>query len=385
MKKIILLGSTGSIGTQTLDVLDRNNGKFSVELLTGNKNADLLEKQIRKYNPKFAAISDEKSYYDLKNKIKDTNTKLYGGADGIAEAVELSEADIAVSAIMGVAGLIPTYCAIKKGMDIALANKETLVTAGKLITELCKKNNVKLLPVDSEHSAVFQCLNALEDKKFLKKIILTASGGPFYGKTLNELKNVTPSDALKHPNWSMGRKITIDSATMMNKGLEIIEAKWLFDVDICDIDVLIHRESIVHSMVQFSDNSVLAQMGLPDMRGPISYALNFPEREFVSGEIELDLSDIGNLTFGSPDYETFKCLRLAKSAINFGGTMPCYLNGANEAAVELFLDNKIGFTDIADLIEKAMSKHKIEVNYDIDDIIKIDKSARECIYELVGR
>ena len=382
MKKITLLGSTGSIGTQTLKVVDRNLDKFSVTGITANKNIDLLEQQIRKYKPSKAAVADEALFKSLKNKVKDLNTKIYAGTDGLCEVAGYSNADIAVSSIMGIAGLMPTVTAINNGLDIALANKETLVTAGQLITNLCKEKNVKLLPVDSEHSAIFQCLSS-ENSKFLKKIILTASGGPFYGKNRADLMNITPEQALKHPNWSMGRKITIDSATLMNKGLEVIEAKWLFGVDVADIDVLVHRESIIHSMVQFTDNSVLAQLGLPDMCGPISYALYYPEREAISDAEELDLAKLASLTFGKPDEETFKCLKLAKKAIEIGGTMPAYMNGANEMAVELFLNNKIEFLQIGDIIEKAMLSYKPRYEYNLDDVKNADVTARNDVNNLI--
>ena len=382
MKKITLLGSTGSIGTQTLKVVDRNTDKFTVTGITANRNIELLEKQIRKYKPSKAAIADEALFKSLKNNLNDVDVKLYAGVEGLCEVAAHTSADIAVSSIMGIAGLLPTISAINEGIDIALANKETLVTAGQLIINLCKEKNVNLLPVDSEHSAIFQCIDN-KNKEFVKKIILTASGGPFYGKTLDELKSITPKQALKHPNWSMGRKITIDSATLMNKGLEIIEAKWLFDVDLSDIDVLVHKESIIHSMVQFTDNSVLAQLGLPDMCGPISYALNYPNREKCIDSEELDLSALGSLSFGKPDENTFKCLKLAKEAINTGGTMPAFMNGANEVAVELFLDEKIAFLEIADIIEDAMKSYKPEYNYDLKDVTNADIIARNIVNSLI--
>ena len=382
MKKITVLGSTGSIGTQTLDVVDRQNDKFEVCGLAANRNVKLLSEQIRKYKPQKAAIFDESLYSELKSSVSDCSTEVLCGSDGVREVAAQTGADVALSAIVGIAGLLPTLDAIDNGIDIALANKETLVTAGSLVTDRISKKNVKLLPVDSEHSAIFQCLNG-EKHKNIKKIILTASGGPFFGKTTDELKNVTVKDALNHPNWSMGSKITIDSATLMNKGLEFIEAKWLFDVDTDNIDIVVHRQSIIHSMVEFSDGSIMAQMGKPDMRTPISVALNYPDREYLNQE-PLDFSTLKSLTFDKPDYSTFKCLPLAIKAIKQGGTMPAFLNGANEAAVALFLEEKIRFLDIADLIEQAMSKYESIADYTIEDVLEADKKAREIILNIVG-
>lgn len=382
MKRITVLGSTGSIGTQTLDVVDRQSDRFEVCGLAANRNVKLLSEQIRKYKPQKAAIFDETLYRELKTSVSDCFTQILCGSDGVREVSARTGADVALSAIVGIAGLLPTLDAIDEGIDIALANKETLVTAGKLVTDRIKEKNVKLLPVDSEHSAIFQCLNG-EKSKFIKRIILTASGGPFFGKTHDELKNVTLKDALNHPNWSMGNKITIDSATLMNKGLEFIEAKWLFDVDIDKIDIIVHRQSIIHSMVEFTDGSVIAQMGKPDMRTPISVALNYPDREILSQE-SLDFSTLSSLTFNKPDYGTFKCLPLAIDAIKAGGTAPAYLNGANEAAVALFLNEKIGFLDIADIIGEAMNKHNNVVNYSLDDVLNADKSARKAVMDIIG-
>ncbi len=383
MKKITVLGSTGSIGTQTLDVVDRQNDKFEVCGLAANRNVKLLSEQIRKYKPKKAAIFDETLYNDLKSAVSDCDTEILCGSDGVREVAAHTGADIALSAIVGIAGLLPTLDAIDNGIDIALANKETLVTAGSLVTDKIRKKNVKLLPVDSEHSAIFQCLNG-ENNKSIKRIILTASGGPFFGKNIEELKSVTVKDALNHPNWSMGSKITIDSATLMNKGLEFIEAKWLFDVDIDKIDIVVHRQSIIHSMVEFSDGSVMAQMGKPDMRTPISVALNYPDREVLNND-PLDFSTLKALTFDKPDYETFKCLPLAINAIKQGGTMPAFLNGANEAAVALFLEGKIGFLDIADIIEKAMNGYNTIYDYTLKDVLDADALARDAILNIVGR
>ncbi len=381
MKKISVLGSTGSIGTQTLDVA-RRMGNIEIYALAGGSNVSLLAEQVREFNPQKVAIFDKEKYSELKALISDTNTKILCGEDGVCEAA-LGDYDIAVSAISGVAGLKPTMTAIECGHDIAFANKETLVAAGDIVTRAVKKHNVKLLPVDSEHSAVFQCINSGESDKHIKKIILTASGGPFFGMKKNELSDITPERALKHPNWSMGRKITIDSATLMNKGLEVIEAAWLFGVNIDDIEVLVHRESIIHSMVKFSDNSVLAQLGLPDMKGPISYALSYPEREAVD-ENGIDFTEISSLTFAKPDTDTFKCLSLARDAFKTGGTMPAFMNGANEAAVELFLNRKIGFLQIAEFIEEAIASHKVVNNFNLSDVMRADCDARRIVKSLAG-
>ena len=382
MKKITVLGSTGSIGTQTLDVVDRQSDKFKVCGLAANRNVKLLSEQIRKYKPQKAAIFDETLYNELKTSVSDCSTEILCGSDGVREVAAHTGADVALSAIVGIAGLLPTLDAIDNGIDIALANKETLVTAGSLVTDRISKKNVKLLPVDSEHSAIFQCLNG-EKHKNIKKIILTASGGPFFGKSHDELKKVTLKDALNHPNWSMGSKITIDSATLMNKGLEFIEAKWLFDVDIDKIDIVVHRQSIIHSMVEFSDGSVMAQMGKPDMRTPISVALNYPDRELLNQD-PLDFSTLKALTFDKPDYDTFKCLPLAIKAVKQGGTMPAFLNGANEAAVALFLEEKISFLDIADIIEQAMNGYESVTDYKLEDILNADRLARESILNIIG-
>lgn len=376
MKKISLIGSTGSIGTQTLDVIEKSDNLKAVAL-TANSNVKLLADQIRKFSPSFACIADKSLYNELKNAVADLPVKISSGYEGLIEASTLGEADTVLTAIVGNAGLELTVEAIKAKKNIALANKETLVTAGEIIIPLCKENDVMLLPVDSEHSAIFQCLNG-ENRKNISKIILTASGGPFYGRTYDELKNVTVKDALNHPNWSMGSKITIDSATLMNKGLEMIEAKWLFGVEICDVIPVIHRESIIHSAVEFVDGSVIAQMGMPDMRLPISYALNYPNRT-VSPATPLDIFAIDKLTFGKPDTDTFKCLNLAIRASKTGKTMPAAMNGANEAAVDLFLKGKIGFLDIADVVEAAMDNHTTE-EVSIDSVLRADSKAREFVY-----
>ncbi len=382
MKNISILGSTGSIGTQTLDVARRSDN-LKILGITGNKNIRLLEEQIREFSPVKAAVADEKLYNELKFKVKDTNTEILCGEEGLIEIASMDKAECVVSSLVGISGLKPTLAAVECGKDIALANKETLVTAGEFFMNKVKENNVKLLPVDSEHSAIFQCLEAQNSEKFIKKILLTCSGGPFFGKKREELSEMTAKDALKHPNWNMGSKITIDSSTLMNKGFEVIEAKWLFDVDVEDIEVIVHRQSIIHSMVHFSDNSVIAQLGLPDMRVPISYALNYPYREKVE-ENGINFFECAPLTFEKPDEETFKCLALAKKAIKTGGTMPAFLNGANEVAVEQFLNGCIKFNEIGDLIETALNGYSPVYNYNLDDITNADKEARNSVYSLIG-
>lgn len=378
MKNISLIGSTGSIGTQSLEVIE-NSDNLHVVALTANSNAKLLSEQIRKYSPLFACIADENLYSELKLLVSDLPVKISAGYDGLIEAATLDETDTVLTAIVGNAGLKLTVEAIKSRKNIALANKETLVTAGEIIMPLCDEYGVSLLPVDSEHSAIFQCLNG-ENRGEISKIILTASGGPFYGKTIEELKNVTVADALNHPNWSMGSKITVDSATLMNKGLEMIEAKWLFGVDINNVMPVIHRQSIIHSAVEFIDGSVIAQMGMPDMRLPISYALNYPKR-VVSVAKHMNIFEIGALTFDKPDTDTFRCLSLAIKAAELGSTYPAAMNGANEAAVDLFLKGEIGFLQIADAVEGAMNTHIAE-DVTIDSILRADKAAREYVYSL---
>lgn len=372
-KTIAILGSTGSIGTQSLDVA-RKHG-FKVDVLAANSNIELLEKQIREFNPSAVAVINEAAAKELKIKVADTKTKVLAGADAVELVAAENKADIVLNSIVGIAGLKPTLAAIEAGKDIALANKETLVTGGHLVKKAIARKGVKLLPVDSEHSAIFQCLQGAP-KGSLKKIILTASGGPFFGKTTEELKNVTPADALKHPNWSMGAKITIDSASLMNKGLEVIEAVHLFDISPDNIEVVVHRQSIVHSAVELADGAVIAQLGTPDMRLPIQYALTYPERyDCPSGS--LNLFEIGNLTFQKPDYETFKPLSACISAIKSGGLKPCAVNGANEAAVALFLEGKIGFLDIGKIVCAALEAQKEVSNYTLSDVFEADKAARE--------
>lgn len=373
---ISILGSTGSIGTQALQVVDDLKGikDISVKGISGNSNIVLLEEQARKYKPELVVVADTEKYTDLKVRLADTDTKVMCGEDGLCAVSTADGVDMVLSAIVGFAGLVPTMRAIEAGKDIALANKETLVTAGALFTDAVKNNGVRLLPVDSEHSAIFQSMHGGKHSE-VNKILLTASGGPFFGKTRDELKSVKKEQALKHPNWSMGAKITIDSATLMNKGLEIIEAKWLFDVDFDDIQVVVHRESIIHSMVEFVDKSVIAQLSLPSMKHPIQYAFTYPER-MPSPDRSVSFAEIGNMTFFKPDEETFRCLALAKKAGRNGGIMPTVLNAANELAVEAFLKDKIGFLDIAEYVEKVMNSYKNKLNPTIEDIIEVDKSVR---------
>lgn len=373
-ENLSILGSTGSIGKQSLDVC-RKCG-YGVKALTAFSSVDEIEKQAREFKPEKVALVDEKVAADLKIKLADTDIKVLGGMDGVCECAEIQSADTVLNSVVGMAGLKPTLTAIYAGKKIALANKETLVAGGQLVMSEAKKHGVEILPVDSEHSAIFQCLQGKPTNKALKKIILTASGGPFFGKTAEELRDVTVEKALKHPNWSMGAKITIDSATMMNKGLELIEAVWLFSVKPDDVDIVVHRESIVHSAVEYDDNSVIAQLGLPDMRIPIQYALTYPER-FESPVGELSLSQIGKLTFFEPDYETFRCINLCRKAINMGGLYPAAVNSANEQANLMFRQGKIGFLDIADRVEAVLEKTPHYDNYTFEDILEIDKFARE--------
>ena len=385
MKNITILGSSGSIGTQSLEVIEENEG-LRAYALSVNKNTRLLEEQVRKFKPKYACVVDDESAKDFKIRVKDTDTKVLSGKEGLLEIASLPEADTVVTAIVGIAGLLPTMEAIKAKKRIALANKETLVTAGNIVMKAAKDNGSEIIPVDSEHSAIFQSLGERyvngKNPEEVKNIILTASGGPFFGKNRDELKNVTVRDALKHPNWSMGAKITIDSATLMNKGLEVIEATHLFGVSAERVKVLVHRQSIVHSMVELTDNAVIAQLGVPDMKLPIQYAITYPERKPMRGN-QLDLDKAADLTFQKPDMETFKCLALSFDAIKAGGNKPVVLNGANEAAVDLFLKEKIGFLDIGDMVEKALNSCEFSEITDIDDVISWDKWAREKIYSLI--
>ncbi|KHS55836.1 1-deoxy-D-xylulose 5-phosphate reductoisomerase [Terrisporobacter othiniensis] len=382
MKKISILGSTGSIGTQTLDVVRKNKDKFEVVAISANSSIDLLLEQILEFNPKYVAVYNEESAKKLKDMIPNNiDIEILSSMEGLVKICELEEVDIVLTAVVGMIGLVPTMAAIKAKKTIALANKETLVTAGEIVMREAKKNNVEILPVDSEHSAIFQCLNG-ERKKNIEKIILTASGGPFRGKKKEELIKVTKNEALKHPNWDMGRKISIDSSTLMNKGLEVIEAKWLFDVDVEDIDIVVHPQSIIHSMVSFRDSSVMAQLGCPDMRLPIEYALTYPERSKTDFE-RLDLAKIATLTFEKPDMETFPCLKLAFKALKLGGTYPAVLNSANEVLVNEFLDDKIGFYDIPYYIERSLDQHNNRSNPTLEDILEVDKETRAFLANLL--
>ena len=374
MKRIAILGSTGSIGTQALDVIRRQADLFCAEVLCAGSNADLLIEQAREFSPNAVAIADESRYAYVCDALRDTDVKVFAGTEAIVGLMEMESIDMVLAAIVGVAGLRPTLHAIECGKPIALANKETMVVAGAIVTAMARQHRVPILPVDSEHSAIFQCL--VGEVSAVDKILLTASGGPFRGMKREELATVTLAQALKHPNWSMGRKVTIDSATLMNKGLEVIEAKWLFGVAAKDIVVHVHPQSIVHSMVQFADGSVKAQLGIPTMETPIQYAFSFPEH-IESHLPRLDLFTQGALTFERPDMDTFRCLALAYKAIERGGNMPCVMNAANEVAVQEFLDGSIGFLDIADRVERAMQDAQFMASPTIDDLIATDKSIRQ--------
>ena len=379
-EKLTILGSTGSIGTQALDVVDMRG--YEVVALTADSNYKLLEQQIRKYKPKYAALSNEEAAKTLRTLVADTDTKVLSGKEGIIECAAAGESDTVLNSIVGIAGLAPTVAAIDAGRNIALANKETLVAGGKIVMDKAKEKGIAILPVDSEHSAIFQSLQGMNKKDELKSIILTASGGPFFGKTREELKSVTVAQALKHPNWEMGAKITVDSASMMNKGLELIEAVWLFDVDPDKVDIVVHRESIIHSLIEYNDNSVIAQLGVPDMRIPIQYALTYPDR-FPSPVKKLNLWDYQNLTFYKPDYDTFECLNLCREAIRRGGLYPCVANGANEMANELFRKGEIGFLEIADKVQLAMEAIKDKKNHTLDDVFEYDSFARQTVRDSI--
>ncbi len=370
MKKIAILGSTGSIGTQTLDVVERNDDLQVVGIAAGS-NIRMLEEQIRRFHPKLAAVGDEKKAAELRKRVADTDCTVTGGMEGLLALAAMPESDILVTAIVGMIGIRPTVEGIRAGKDIALANKETLVTAGHIIMPLAKEYGVRILPVDSEHSAIFQALNG-EDPSRIHKLLITASGGPFRGKKREELTNIRVEDALKHPNWAMGQKITIDSATLVNKGLEVMEAKWLFHMDLDRIQVVVQPQSVIHSMVEFVDGGIIAQLGTPDMRLPIQYALYGGERRFLPGE-RLDFAALGSITFEEPDMDTFKGLPLAMEASQKGGSMPTVFNAANEKAVGMFLNRKIGFLDIYSIIEEAMERHKVIENPDVDEITGIEQ------------
>ena len=382
MKKIAILGSTGSIGTQTLEVV-RENGDIEVTALAAGQNIGLLEKQIREFSPRLAAVWDEERAFELRSRIRDLDTQVLSGMDGLIQVSTEEKADILVTAIVGMIGIRPTMEAIRAGKDIALANKETLVTAGHLIMPLARERGVSILPVDSEHSAIFQSLQGGQEKA-LKKILLTASGGPFRGRTREELKDVQVEDALKHPNWEMGQKITIDSSTMANKGLEVIEAKWLFDVDVDQIQVVVQPQSVIHSMVEYEDGAVIAQLGTPDMKLPIQYALYYPERRYLPGE-RLDFWSIGKLDFERPDTETFRALDLAYRAGRAGGSLPTVFNAANEMAVAKFLDRQIGYLEITDLIGECMERHVNIPSPSLDEILDTEAGVYEYINSRLGR
>jgi len=374
LKRLSILGSTGSIGTQTLDIVDEHPSDLSVVSLAAGRNVSLMEEQIRRYKPYIAALYDEKAAEELRIKTRDTAVKVLSGMEGIMEAASI-DSEITVGAMVGMIGIRPTLAAIRAGHDIALANKETLVTAGHIITREAEENGVKLLPVDSEHSAIFQSLNG-EKHSAVEKILLTASGGPFRGKSIDQLKDMTAEKALKHPNWDMGPKVTIDSSTLVNKGLEVMEAHWLFDVSYDNIEVLIHPQSIVHSGVQFKDGAVIAELGVPDMHLPIQYALFYPERMSLSME-RLDLFKLGSLTFERPDMKTFRGLELAFTAARTGGSLTTVFNAANEEAVKLFLNGKIKYPEITEKIEEAMDWHTLISDPDLDQVFETEKETRE--------
>jgi 1-deoxy-D-xylulose-5-phosphate reductoisomerase len=374
LRNISILGSTGSIGTQTLEVV-RNIKDIKVSALTGNQNIDLLEKQVYEFLPEIVVVMDEKKAKELKDRIKAVPTKVLWGMEGLIEAATLPEIDTVVTSVVGNIGIEPTFYAIESGKNIALANKETLVSAGQLVMDAAKRKGVHIYPVDSEHSAIFQALQGNEGNA-ISRILLTASGGPFRGKPIEDLAEVTVEEALHHPNWSMGKKITIDSATMMNKGLEVMEARWLFDVKPSQIEVLVHPQSIVHSAVEFEDGAIMAQMGEPDMRVPIQYALTYPKR-VKNTYPKVDFTKRNQLTFEKPNQEVFRCLALAYKAMEIGGTMPTVLNAANEIAVEQFLNKNISFLQIAELIEKTMNAYTVKYQYDIKDLLNADKWARD--------
>lgn len=376
MRKISVIGSTGSIGTQTLDIAGRESDRIKVTSLAAGSNVKLMEEQVRRFSPAFVSMGNEDAAKDLRDRIRDTDTAVCAGEDGLLRVASDPECDMVVAGIVGMIGIRPAIAAIESGKTLALANKETLVAAGSIITELARKNGVRILPVDSEHSAIFQSLEG-QSRKNVDKIILTASGGTFRGMDRDALSKVTVKDALKNPNWVMGQKVTIDSASLVNKGLEVMEASWLFDVAPEDIEVVIHPQSILHSAVMYSDGAVIGQMGLPDMRMPISYALFYPER-MNWNEAKLDLTTLGSMTFEKPDTDVFRGLPLAMRAAAAGGTMPAVFNAANEEAVSMFLKGKAGFLDIYDIISMAMDSHRVIAEPDLDDIFEAEREAREC-------
>ena len=380
-KNIAILGSTGSIGTQALEVISEQPDMFQVEVLTANKNSELLIKQAIKHKPNAVVIVDDKQYSYVNSKLKNLDIKVFSGNDALSQVVEMSSVDLVLTALVGYAGLKPTINAIKSKKDIALANKEVLVVAGEMITKMAKKNNVNILPVDSEHSAIFQCLTG-EYMNPIEKIILTASGGPFRGFSKDALRKVSKKDALKHPNWEMGQKITIDSATMMNKGLEVIEAKWLFNLDAKQIEVVVHPESIIHSLVCFEDGSMKAQLGLPDMKCPIQYAFSYPKR-LKNNHKRFNFSDYPTLNFEKPDTSVFECLRLSYESMVIGGNAPCVLNAANEIAVQAFLDEKINFLKIPKIVSSCLEKTNFVPNPNYDDYVSTDEEVRKLAKDFI--
>ncbi len=382
MKKIAILGSTGSIGTQTLEIV-RENSELQVVALAAGSNVELMERQIREFRPAVAAMWKEEAAEELKKRVADLEVKIVSKMDGLLEIATLESVEILVTALVGMIGIRPTIAAIEQGKDIALANKETLVTAGHLIMPLAQKKGVSILPVDSEHSAIFQSMRG-EKKEQIEKILLTASGGPFRGRKREELTQIQPRDALKHPNWSMGRKITIDSSTLVNKGLEVIEAKWLFDLTLEQIQVVIHPQSIIHSMVQYRDGGIIAQLGTPDMKLPIQYALFYPDRMPMKGK-RVDFYELGTMTFEKPDISTFEGLALAYEAARIGGSMPTVYNAANEKAVSLFLEEKISYLGITELISDAMKHHQVIYNPNLEEILKTEQESYQYINEVVGK
>lgn len=379
-KKISILGSTGSIGTQSLEVCEKHG--FEVIAIAARSNVKLLNEQARKFGAKYVCAYDENKYSELKKLLADTSAEVLCGMEGLCRLASLDEADIILNSVVGMVGLLPTLTAIESGKDVALANKETLVAGGELVMDLAKKKGVNIFPVDSEHSAIYQCLQG-NKRSQLSKVILTASGGPFYGMTSEDLKKVTKADALRHPNWSMGNKITIDSATLMNKGLEFIEAKWLFDLTPDQIEIVVHRQSVVHSAVEYNDYSVIAQLGTPDMKIPIQYALLYPDRMECPTK-RLSLTDYGTLTFDKPDYETFKCLSAAIKAIGMGGAYPCLVNSANEEAVSLFLNDKISFIEIGEIVSSVTENFGRSDITCYEDVMRADKAARDWVNGLVS-
>lgn len=382
IKKISVLGSTGSIGTQTLEIA-RYNQDIGITALAAGSNVELLEKQVREFHPKIACLWKEEAARELKRRIRDLDVKVVSGMEGLMEAACEPEAQIVVTAVVGMIGIRPTIAAMEAGKDIALANKETLVTAGHIIMPLAKEKGVKILPVDSEHSAIFQCLQGAGENR-IHKILLTASGGPFRGRSREQLAGVQPEDALKHPNWSMGRKITIDSSTMVNKGLEVMEAHWLFDVDMDQVQVVIQPASVIHSMIEYEDGAVIAQLGTPDMKLPIQYALYYPERRFLPGD-RLDFTKLKEITFDEPDMETFRGLKLAYEAGKAGGSLPTVFNAANELAVSLFLEKKIPYLAITDLIQGAMENHKRKAAPNVNQILAAEQEAYDFIRETLRK